>query len=36
METDRQRCINVGMNDFLAKPFLLDELSGIIEKHFGE
>ncbi len=36
METDRQRCIEVGMNDFLAKPFLLDELSGIIEKHFGE
>jgi CheY-like chemotaxis protein len=35
METDRQSCFNAGMDDFLAKPFLLEELSGIIEKHFG-
>lgn len=36
METDRQSCFRVGMNDFLAKPFLLEELSGMIAKHFGE
>jgi len=36
METDRQSCFDVGMDDFLAKPFLLEELTGIIEKHFGK
>jgi len=36
METDRQSCFRVGMDDFLAKPFLLEELSGMIEKHFGK
>jgi len=36
METDRQSCFHVGMDDFLAKPFLLNELSGIIDKHFGQ
>lgn len=35
METDRQSCFDAGMNDFLAKPFLLEELSGIIQKHFA-
>lgn len=35
METDRQRCFAVGMNDFLAKPFHLSELTKIIEKHFS-
>lgn len=35
METDRQSCFKAGMDDFLAKPFLLEELSGMIEKHFG-
>ena len=36
METDRQNCFDVGMDDFLAKPFLLNELSGIIDRHFGQ
>jgi len=36
METDRQSCFDVGMDDFLAKPFLLNELSGIIDRHFGQ
>jgi CheY-like chemotaxis protein len=36
METDRQSCFMAGMDDFLAKPFLLEELSGIIEKHFNK
>lgn len=29
---ERERCLNVGMNDFLTKPFGLDSLKSILEK----
>lgn len=36
METDRQSCFNAGMDDFLAKPFLVEELVDLINKHFTD
>jgi CheY-like chemotaxis protein len=35
METDRQSCFEAGMDDFLAKPFLVEELTNLIEKYFS-
>ncbi|NOY49008.1 MAG: response regulator [Chlorobi bacterium] len=35
METDRQSCFDAGMDNFLAKPFLVEELTDLIEKYFN-
>ncbi len=32
MESDRQRCMDSGMDDFLAKPIRLDDLGNTIEQ----
>ena len=32
MSADRQKCLNAGMDDFLAKPFDPDDLNALIEK----
>ncbi len=32
MSTDRQKCINSGMDDYLAKPVHMDDLADIIDK----
>jgi CheY-like chemotaxis protein len=35
-ESDRGACIEVGMNDFIAKPFVKKQLAGILERFFPE
>jgi CheY-like chemotaxis protein len=32
LKADRERCAEIGMKDFLGKPFTLQELSGILKK----
>jgi len=34
-ETERGRCLQSGMNDFLAKPFQLSELLAVLEEKLG-
>ncbi len=31
LEEERERCLNAGMNDFLAKPFRAEDLLGLLE-----
>jgi len=33
LEEDRQRCIDAGMNDYLPKPFTVDQLRQMLTKH---
>ena len=35
MKGDRELCINIGMDDYLAKPLRYNELSNIIDKYFS-
>ena len=35
MPGDREQCLAAGMNDHLAKPVKLEEVSGAIQRHFG-
>ena len=32
METDKEKCLNAGMKDFLAKPFTLDDIRSVMMK----
>ena len=34
-EEDRQQALDTGMNDFLAKPFSVDALRGLLFRHLG-
>ena len=35
LQGDRERCIEVGMNDYLTKPVKIDELQAAISRHFA-
>lgn len=35
LEGDRERCIAVGMNDYISKPTKSSELKTILEKYVG-
>ena len=36
MESDRQKCFEIGMDDYLSKPFDKDDFYDIIEKHVAD
>jgi CheY-like chemotaxis protein len=33
MKEDKARCIEVGMNDFVSKPFRLKEIEAVLAKY---
>lgn len=33
MKEDKERCLNVGMNDFVSKPFRLNEIESVLKKY---
>ncbi|MFM9883777.1 MAG: response regulator, partial [Burkholderiales bacterium] len=34
-QVDRERCIAVGMNDYLAKPYTMLQLQGMLQRHLS-
>lgn len=36
MEEDKERCLKVGMNDFISKPFRLQEIESVLSKYLND
>jgi len=36
LASDRDRCLSVGMNDFLAKPFVSESLENMLNRWVGQ
>ncbi len=36
MKEDKERCLQVGMNDFVSKPFRLKEIEAVLQRYLGE
>jgi CheY-like chemotaxis protein len=36
MPSDRQRCLDAGMSDYISKPISLNELLALVKKHLSE
>ncbi len=36
LEGDKEKCIEAGMNDYISKPFMIEEIVDIIRKWFGK
>ncbi|OQP47819.1 response regulator [Niastella populi] len=36
MKEDKERCLQVGMNDFVVKPFRLKEIETVLQRYLGE
>jgi two-component system sensor histidine kinase/response regulator len=34
MKEDEDRCLSAGMNDYISKPFQLEEIQMVLEKYF--
>jgi CheY-like chemotaxis protein len=32
---DRERCLEAGMDDYLAKPYRMEQLTEVVERHLG-
>ncbi len=35
MKGDRERCLAAGMNDYISKPWHIEELQGVLDRHVG-